>query len=166
MGRSVALDRPAVNDWKQEAILNVPTTGSADHAATHAGGVVYRLEGEKPRLLLVTARRDPSVWVLPKGHIERGESPEQAAVREVFEEAGVKARIVEFLMTSSPVIRGEQQRIKYYLMESVAEETPTEGRQLAWLSKKEAIARVTFAELRAVLLEACEHLAESSRSRQ
>ena len=114
----------------------------------------------------MTARRDPSIWVLPKGHIERGESPEQAAVREVFEEAGVKTRIVEFLMTSHPVIRGEQQRIKYYLMESVAEETPTEGRQLAWLSKKEAIDRVTFAELRAVLLEACEYLAESRRSRQ
>jgi 8-oxo-dGTP pyrophosphatase MutT (NUDIX family) len=138
----------------------VPTTGSSDYAATHAGGVVYRLEGETPRLLLVTARRDPSIWVLPKGHIERGESAKRAAVREVFEEAGVKARIVEFLMTSQPVVRGEQQRIKYYLMEAVAEETPTEGRQLAWLSKNEAIARVIFAELRAVLMEACEHLAE------
>jgi diadenosine hexaphosphate hydrolase (ATP-forming) len=114
---------------------------------------------------VVTARRDPSLWVLPKGHIEPGESSEQAAVREVFEEAGVKARIVEFLMTSRPIVRGEEQRIEYYLMEAVAEETPNEGRHLAWLSKNEAIDRLTFAESRAVLMAACEYLAESSRSR-
>ena len=142
-------------------------TGNRSNPArpTHAGGVVYRKNGMSPEVLLVTAKREPSIWVLPKGHIEAGESPDQTAVREVFEEAGVRARIVEFLMTSRPIVRGEQQRIEYFLMEAVAVETPTEGRHLAWLSKKEAIDRVTFAETRAVLMAAGEYLAESSRSR-
>ena len=40
------------------------------------------------------ARRDPAAWVLPKGHIEPGETPEAAAVREVEEESGCLATIV------------------------------------------------------------------------
>ena len=77
-----------------------------DAGSTHAGGVVYRLKDKTPELLVVTARRDPSAWVLPKGHVERGESTEQTAVREIFEEAGVTARIVEFLTSSRQVIGG------------------------------------------------------------
>ena len=59
---------------------------------THAGGVVAREAGGERRYLLVRASRDPG-WVLPKGHIERGETPEQAAVREVAEEAGISIEI-------------------------------------------------------------------------
>jgi 8-oxo-dGTP pyrophosphatase MutT (NUDIX family) len=119
-----------------------------------------------PELLLVTARRDPSAWVLPKGHIEPGESPEETAVREVFEEAGVTGRIVEFLSTSQQVVRGEQQRIEYYLMEKVAEETPAEGRRLAWLTEDDAIRRITFEESRVVLTQASARLARSGEAAQ
>ena len=49
---------------------------------THAGGIVYRDVGSGPEYLIVRARRDPSAWVLPKGHIERGETAEEAAVRD------------------------------------------------------------------------------------
>ncbi len=67
-----------------------------------AGGVVYRV---------VTSDQEPVVrrkiefllgkhsgyhkWVLPKGLVEKGESPMEAAVREVEEEVGVRARITE-----------------------------------------------------------------------
>src|SRR3954469_15258431 len=60
---------------------------------THAGGVVLRGRGPTLRVLLVTAKRQPNQWVFPKGHIERGETVEQAAVREVEEEAGVIATV-------------------------------------------------------------------------
>lgn len=39
-------------------------------------------------------RRGRLLWSLPKGHIEPGETPEQAAVREVAEETGIIGRIV------------------------------------------------------------------------
>ena len=52
---------------------------------SHAGGVVARTEGGKREYLLVEARRRRGEWVLPKGHIEPGETPEAAAVREVQE---------------------------------------------------------------------------------
>src|SRR5262245_16250848 len=135
-----------------------PKPGSRN--ATHAGGVVYRLNQETtPELLLVTARVDSTVWVLPKGHIERGESPEEAAVREVFEEAGVTARIVEFLTTSRPVVRGVSQQIQYFLMERLAEGAATEGRRIAWLDEAAAIRRITHESSREVLVEAFARLA-------
>src|SRR3989344_9072207 len=49
-----------------------------------AGGVVLNDEG----LVLVVNSRGNS-WSLPKGHLEKGESPLEAAVREIKEESGV-----------------------------------------------------------------------------
>jgi len=43
---------------------------------THAGGVVYRLDGGVAHFLLVTARHQPKEWLFPKGHIEAGETPD------------------------------------------------------------------------------------------
>ena len=37
-------------------------------------------------------------WVLPKGRVEKGESLEQTAIREVFEESGLRAEIVKYIL--------------------------------------------------------------------
>lgn len=132
-----------------------------DAGSTHAGGVVYRLKDATPELLLVSSRFDKSIWVLPKGHIEPGESSDKTAVREVFEEAGVRARIVEFLLTSQQVVRGASQQIEYYLLERLAEEEAGEGRKIAWLAGDEAIRRLTFDDQRAVLAKAFARLEHS-----
>lgn len=119
--------------------------------STHAGGVVYRLKDAAPELLLVSSRYDKSIWVLPKGHIEWGESPDETAVRETLEEAGVTTRVIEFLTTSRQVVRGASQQIEYYLLEALAEERAMEGRKIAWLAGDAAIRRLTFDEQRAVM---------------
>jgi 8-oxo-dGTP pyrophosphatase MutT (NUDIX family) len=137
------------------------STSPRPSRATHAGGVVYRVRSATPELLLVTSRFDRSVWVLPKGRIEPGESPEQTAVREIFEEAGVTARIVEFLTTGRQIVGGAAQHIRYYLLERLAEEKADEGRRIAWLGGDAAIRRITFDEQRAVLTRACDRLAQS-----
>jgi 8-oxo-dGTP pyrophosphatase MutT (NUDIX family) len=64
-----------------------------------AGGVVIRRVGECTQFLAIKpAHRDR--WQLPKGTIDRGETSEQAALREVREEGGVDARI---LMPLGPI---------------------------------------------------------------
>ena len=59
---------------------------------TSAGGVVFRLDGREPLVLLI--RDSYQNWGFPKGHVERGERPEEAAVREVSEETGLAALTV------------------------------------------------------------------------
>jgi 8-oxo-dGTP pyrophosphatase MutT (NUDIX family) len=62
--------------------LSVPTTLAAS-AACFRGGKV-----------LIAKRIKPSLWSLPGGRVEPGETTEQAAIRELFEETGVTAEAV------------------------------------------------------------------------
>ena len=64
-----------------ERLPNIPGSVSA-------GGVVVRLEANQIYIALVQAMRRPE-YVLPKGHVEPGESIEEAARREIGEEAGL-----------------------------------------------------------------------------
>ncbi len=56
------------------------------------GGVI--LDGRKVLLVQVKNMKGKKIWTFPKGHIEAGETPRQAALREVLEETGYKAIIM------------------------------------------------------------------------
>ena len=62
-----------------------------------AGGLVIDFSGTKGLLIgrfdQKDATREKLLWSLPKGHIEEGETPEQAAIREVAEETGINSEI-------------------------------------------------------------------------
>ena len=66
-----------------------------------AGGLVVDKSGTKGLLIGRLDPKDASherlLWSLPKGHIEDGETPEQAAIREVAEETGIKSEITRSL---------------------------------------------------------------------
>src|SRR5580765_335055 len=96
---------------------------------THAGGVVYRMAQGLPEFLVVTARRRADEWVYPKGHIEFGETPEEAATREVHEEAGVTAVVIGPLDDVRIRSAGEDQAIRYFLMRAIQDGSPGEGRR-------------------------------------
>lgn len=110
----------------------------AASAPTHAGGVVVRRDGPHPRVLLVTARRSPGEWVLPKGHIEAGETAVEAAMREVLEESGVTATAgehigdLEYNTPRGPI------RARFFVMELQSEVEPGESRERAWVTVEEA----------------------------
>lgn len=110
-----------------------------------------RQDGGVPLYLLVTARRNDREWVLPKGHIEPGEPPEQAAIREVREETGVEARPVEQLGTTAFVVDGQAIRTRFYLLSYVRSGADHEGRRLAWCSFDDAQQKLSFDEARQML---------------
>ena len=56
-----------------------------------------RSTGGRRHIAAIRPQGKPSIWALPKGNIEPGESAEEAAVREVREETGVEGRLIEKL---------------------------------------------------------------------
>ena len=77
-----------------------------------------RLDRDSPRFLLVTARKDRSRWIFPKGHIEPGERARDTAVRELAEEAGIKGRVIGALGTTKFRLRGQDIQVRYFLIEA------------------------------------------------
>lgn len=61
-----------------------------------SGGVIFRKKNALIEIALI-AVKGGKVWCLPKGIVDKGESPEMTAVREVAEETGLKGRIIEKL---------------------------------------------------------------------
>ena len=123
---------------------------------THAGGVVVRRDGPEARFLLVTARRQPGLWVFPKGHIEENETPEQAAVREVLEESGVVATIVAPVgATEFRSARGNV-RAQFYLMDFQSEGAPGEDRRRTWFTADEARRALIYEDARLLITRAAQ----------
>jgi 8-oxo-dGTP pyrophosphatase MutT (NUDIX family) len=121
---------------------------------THAGGVVVRRDGPRPRFLLVTARRSPGEWVLPKGHIEAGETAVEAAVREVLEESGVAATAGDTLGDLEYDTPGGRIRARFFVMAFQSEGQPAESRERAWVTADDARKRLRWDDARELIARA------------
>lgn len=126
-----------------------------------AGGVVYRHAGDGVEVVICKAAGYER-WVLPKGLVGRGESYEDAAVREVAEEVGVRGRVVAPLGEPEKYVytaRGVRvfKRVYYFLLEyQSGTVTPQEGEILEarWLPLDEAIETVAYKQVTDVLRRA------------
>ena len=108
-----------------------------------AGGVVARADGR----VAVVHRPRYDDWTLPKGKLDAGESFEQAALREVEEETGLRARLVRELPPARYDVRGRPKVVRYWLMVVVDDpgfELNDEVDQLRWLSPADAMALLTY----------------------
>ncbi len=105
-------------------------------------------------MVIVPTRRaadGSSVLALPKGHPDRDESPADAAVREVREEAGVEGRVVGRLGDVRYIYTRGGRRIakvvRFYLLEYVAGEPSEhdhEVEQARWIALDEAARALTY----------------------
>jgi 8-oxo-dGTP diphosphatase len=107
-----------------------------------AGGLVER-DG---RVLLVHRPRYDD-WTLPKGKLDPGESFEDAALREVEEETGVRCTIGRELPSARYEVNGRPKLVRYWLMapQTELEFTPNdETDAIRWVTPDEARALLTY----------------------
>lgn len=135
-----------------------------------SGGVVYKKEGNKTLWLvtksMISDLYPKSVWRLPKGWIDEGEKVEEAALREVREEGGVEAQIIQKIETVKYffVIPDKTKILKFvtfYLMEwnkDLPQGFDGETSEIAWLPYEEAHKRLSFSGEKQVLKKAKELL--------
>jgi 8-oxo-dGTP pyrophosphatase MutT (NUDIX family) len=131
-----------------------------------AGAVIFRIENKEPHYLLLhyptEARSKKEYWDFPKGHLEKGESQQQTAAREVAEETGL--REVSF-------VPGFQENIQYYfrvegktIFKTVAfflaftrkkeVKISFEHKGFVWLPFEKAMKKLKFANARRILARA------------
>jgi 8-oxo-dGTP pyrophosphatase MutT (NUDIX family) len=98
-----------------------------------AGGLVVDLARPQPAAAVIARvnRAGRVEWCLPKGHLEDGETPEEAAVREIAEETGIHGRVltalgvVDFWFSAEG--RRVHKRVHHYLLEATGGELTVEG---------------------------------------
>jgi 8-oxo-dGTP diphosphatase len=106
-----------------------------------AGGVVWRRAADTIAIAIAHRPRYDD-WSLPKGKLDAGEGWEEAALREVEEETGMRCRLGEELEpTNYQDRKGRDKVVRYWLMEPEDDTdfTPNdEVDQLRWLAPPEA----------------------------
>jgi len=119
-----------------------------------AGGLVCRRNEQGTAEVLVVHRPAYDDWSFPKGKLEAGEDEEDAAIREVEEETGLRCRLDRELETARyRDARGRPKTVRYWLM------TPVGGRLAAanevddarFVPVSEAAELLTYARDRALL---------------
>lgn len=75
-----------------------------------AGGLVFDTKG-RVAIIARHSRSGHLEWCLPKGHIEKGETPQQTAVREVHEETGILGEVIDSIATIDYWFTGTSQRV-------------------------------------------------------
>jgi 8-oxo-dGTP diphosphatase len=130
----------------------IPSGPMAEPEVLAAGGLLVRDDGR----VAVVHRPRYDDWSLPKGKLDPGESFEDGARREVWEETGVRGRIREELQPVEYVDRkGRDKLVRWYRMDVEGEpdllEPNDEIDELRWLTPDEALALLDYEHDRALV---------------
>ncbi len=131
------------------------------------GALVYRYEDDALMLLLLRHRHGGH-WSFPKGHVEAGETEEQTAHREIFEETGATVTLRDGFRHAVEYYPkpGVKKQVVYFLGEAkdaalVRQEE--EISELRWAPIEEALRAVTFKNDRTLITMAMEYLGASPK---
>ena len=117
------------------------------------GGVLWASSSDGPCVALVR-RVKYGDWALPKGKVKRGETFEQAALREVREETGCPPRMRDFVGLVHYRVKKEPKVVLYWNMECSRRPTYRPNDEIAgvvWLSPSRALRRMSYAGERKIL---------------
>jgi 8-oxo-dGTP pyrophosphatase MutT (NUDIX family) len=133
-----------------------------------AGGVIFRRSGDLVDVALIATKKK-TVWTLPKGIIDKNESPEMAAVREIQEETGLTGAILDQIGEKSYWFFLKDENVKckktvtYFLLEYISGDTSKfswEVDEARWVPIEEASGLLAYRSDREVLLRASEKISQ------
>jgi len=136
---------------------------------TSAGGLVLDRSFVPPRAALIARhdRRGRLIWSLPKGHIEAGETREDAAIREVQEETGIEGSVMAPLGTIDFWFMADDRRVHktvhHFLLSAHGGELSDADREVsevAWVPLDEVSGRLAYADERKLMEKVPALLAE------
>lgn len=123
-----------------------------------AGGLLWRKD-KHGRQIAVVHRPRYDDWSLPKGLLKEGETWQQAALREVSEETGCRARLGDFLGCNCYTAEGQPKVVLFWQMTVEKEDAchrHAEVDRLVWLSPKKALDLLSYESEKALLKQALE----------
>jgi 8-oxo-dGTP pyrophosphatase MutT (NUDIX family) len=125
-----------------------------DSLYRQAGVVPYRFEQDELQILLITSRGRKR-WIIPKGIIGYGFSPQESAENEAYEEAGIKGKIDPSQIGEYKFLKwGGEVTVKVFLFKVTQEQNDwpeSSFRQRKWVSVEEAAQLVDIEDLRKIL---------------
>jgi 8-oxo-dGTP pyrophosphatase MutT (NUDIX family) len=134
---------------------------------TSAGGLVVDTRTSRAAVIGRLDRRGRLLWSLPKGHIEDGETAEQAAIREVAEETGIDAMVVAVLGSIDYWFVTEDRRVHktvhHFLLRATGGElsdADVEVTAVAWVPLPDLEQRLAYADERRLVRRAAELLVD------
>ena len=135
--------------------------GDAPSYEKSCGAVVYRRE--RNNILILTEYMKKGHTSIPKGHIEQGETEEETALREIFEETGLSVTLdtgFRTVVNYSPR-EGVSKDVVFFTAEAAAgavTEQKIEVTRAVFLPPEEAIRAMTYESDREIIRRACEYL--------
>lgn len=120
-----------------------------------AGAVLWRPASEGLEVAVIHRQRYDD-WSLPKGKVDPGETEPVTAVREIYEETGIRAVLGRRLLRISYPVEGDTKRVVYWAARAdpaaIDDFAPNdEVDKLIWLPVQDAMKELTYAEDRKVL---------------
>lgn len=135
-----------------------------------AGGVIFNPEG---KILMILVQDQSGNWTFPKGTIEKGETPERAALREVKEEVGLNAEIVTELQKTDHwyIDKWSKEHAKvhktvyWYLMKAAGDPTPqkSEINDARWFETRELQTIQTYKNTNELIQEAIQYIQKNHK---
>lgn len=123
-----------------------------------AGGLVFRRTPRGKLKILVAHRPRYDDWSLPKGKADKGESPEETAIREVLEETGYHCRTVAPLGTNRYRINGGVKEVAWFAMRPLPDspgfKVNKEIDKIKWLGRRKAIETLDYDNDRGLVAKA------------
>ena len=136
---------------------------------TSSGGVIYKIKEDGIYVILIS-HHDPrgrQIWALPKGSVEKGETLQETAIREVREETGTVGHILEkigyiqYWFYSKETETRIFKTVHFYLLEYKSgseKDHDAESEEARWVSLQDALGMLTHPSERGMMEKATRYL--------